>query len=93
MDNVTIEFNLVFFMREKFKARLEKLKESLVGGGVFFCHGGCFYQIIMILVVFEYVEKVDQWLVSVACSIFQGSLVNRESDQLFLEEKRRKNRS
>lgn len=41
----------------------------------------------MILVVFEYVEKVDQWLVSVACSIFQGSLVNRESDQLFLEEK------
>lgn len=47
----------------------------------------------MILVVFEYVEKVDQWLVSVACSIFQGSLVNRESDQLFLEEKRRKNRS
>lgn len=45
MDNVTIEFNLVFFMREKFKARLEKLKESLVGGGVFFVMVGVFIKL------------------------------------------------
>lgn len=30
MDNVTIEFNLVFFMREKFKDRLRSLWSAAV---------------------------------------------------------------